>query len=243
MYIDRKWIYLIMGILLLTGVMDMLRGGAIINLLLTLPGLLVAITFHEYAHALAADKLGDDTPRRQNRLNLNPLSHLDPVGSVLLLFAGFGWGKPVEINPRNFDRNVSMSKGEAIVSAAGPITNMILALIFAIIYFFLVKFGTIWIVSTNLGTIVATIIKTTIYINIGLGVFNLLPFPPLDGSKIFINFMPYKIRSWLLEKQQIFYIIFLVIWLTWISSFIIRPVIDAIAQGIFWLVTKLFWFI
>lgn len=243
MYIDRKWIFLIMGILLLTGVTEMIMSGEIISLLLTLPGLLVAITFHEYAHALAADKLGDDTPRRQNRLNLNPLSHLDPVGSVLLLFAGFGWGKPVEINPRNFDRNISMSKGEAIVSAAGPIMNMILAFVFAIIYFFLLKFGNTWIATSNLGYIVALMINRVIYINIGLGVFNLLPFPPLDGSKIFVNFMPYKVRRWFIEKQQIFYIIFLVIWFTGLSSLIISPVINVISNGIFWLVSSIFSFI
>lgn len=243
MYIDRKWIYLIIGIMLLNGITGMIRGGEIIGLLLTLPGLLIAITFHEFAHAFAADKLGDDTPRRQNRLNLNPLSHLDPVGSILLLFAGFGWGKPVEINPRNFDKNVSMEKGEAIVSIAGPLTNIILAFIFTIIYFFLSKFGASWTLNSNIGGIIKLMIYTSIYINIGLGVFNLLPFPPLDGSKIFINFMPYNVRRWFIEKQHIFYIIFLIIWLTGLSSYIISPVIDAISNGIFWLVSTIFSFI
>lgn len=243
MYIDKRMIYVIMGILLLTGVSSMIRTGEIISLLLTLPGLLIAITFHEYAHALAADKLGDSTPRNQNRLNLNPLSHLDPVGSILLLFAGFGWGKPVQINPRNFDKKVSMSAGEAIVSAAGPIMNILLAFIFTIIYALLYKFAYIWLVTTTVGNIVELILQLTVYTNIGLGVFNLLPFPPLDGSKIFINFIPYKVRSWFIEKQQIFYIIFLVIWLTGISSYIISPAIKTISDGIFWIVSKIFSFI
>ena len=82
----------------------------LLGLLLTLPAVIIAITFHEYAHAFAADKLGDDTPRMQGRLNLNPMSHIDPAGFILLMFAGFGWGKPVQINPRNFDNKVTLRK-------------------------------------------------------------------------------------------------------------------------------------
>ena len=96
--------------------------------------MLIAITFHEFAHAFVADRLGDDTPRMQGRVNLNPISHIDPVGFVLLLFAGFGWGKPVQINPRNFDRKYSMEAGEAIVAFAGPLMNFILAIIFTLVY-------------------------------------------------------------------------------------------------------------
>lgn len=242
MYIDRKWIFLIIGISLLFGLSGMIRSGEIISLLLTLPGLLIAITFHEFAHAFAADKLGDDTPRRQNRLNLNPLSHLDPIGSILLLFAGFGWGKPVEINPRNFDKKVSMQNGEAIVAAAGPAMNMILAVIFTIIYICVLKFATLWVATSTIGNIIAIILKTTVYTNIGLGVFNLLPFPPLDGSKIFINFMPYNVRRWFIEKQQIFYIIFVFIWFTGISSYIISPVIATITNGLFGIISNIFSF-
>ena len=83
---------------------------SILSTLLTLPGVIIAITFHEFAHAYAADKLGDYTPRSQGRLNLNPTSHIDPIGFILLLVAGFGWGKPVQINPRNFDNKVTLRK-------------------------------------------------------------------------------------------------------------------------------------
>ena len=82
----------------------------LLALLLTLPAVIIAITFHEFAHAYAADKLGDYTPRSQGRLNLNPASHIDPIGFILLLLAGFGWGKPVQINPRNFDNKVTLRK-------------------------------------------------------------------------------------------------------------------------------------
>ena len=127
-------LYILLAILALFSIASM-RVNGILSLLLTLPGVLVAITFHEFAHAFAADKLGDDTPRMQGRLNLNPLNHLDPIGFFILLFVHIGWGKPVQINPRNFDRKISMSAGEAIVSFAGPLMNFILAIVFTIIYF------------------------------------------------------------------------------------------------------------
>ena len=128
--IDRKFIYILLGALVLMSLMNY-SSFDLLALLLTLPAVIVAITFHEYAHAFAADRLGDDTPRMQGRLNLNPMSHIDPVGFMLLMFAGFGWGKPVQINPRNFNRNVNMDKGEAIVSLAGPLMNFILAIVSA----------------------------------------------------------------------------------------------------------------
>ena len=104
---DRRMLYVIMAILIIMMLGRYLSNPAeLLNLLLTVPGVLIAITFHEYAHAFAADKLGDDTPRRQGRLTLNPLAHLDPIGSIMLLFAGFGWGKPVEVSPRNFNRKI-----------------------------------------------------------------------------------------------------------------------------------------
>lgn len=242
MYIDRKWLFIIMGILLIGGIIS-LSQARILSLILTLPGLLIAITFHEYAHAYTAVKLGDDTPRNQGRLSLNPLTHLDPVGSILLLFTGIGWGKPVQINPRNFDRKVTMEQGEAIVSVAGPLTNIVLAFILTIIYFFLGKYMSTWMYTTQIGILVNTLIQAAIFTNIGLGVFNLIPLPPLDGSKIFINFMPYNARRWIQEHEQIFYIVFLVIWFTGMASFIISPIIDGISSGIFWLVSKIFSFL
>lgn len=237
--IDKRLVYGILIILVIMGLVGFTQTK-LLNLLLTLPGLLIAITFHEFAHAYAADKLGDDTPRRQGRLNLNPFSHLDPVGSVLLLFAGFGWGKPVEINPRNFDKKVSMQTGEAIVSVAGPLMNLVLALLFTIIYAALYKFAGKSFLFTQTGAIIMIILQSTIFVNIGLGVFNLIPLPPLDGSKIFINFMPYNFRRWIVEHEQIFYFIFLGIWITGLAGIIISPIIEGLANGMFILVGKMF---
>ena len=88
--------------------------GALLALVLSIPGVIIAMTFHEFAHAWMADRLGDDTPRRQGRLTLNPFKHMEPIGMLMLLFAGFGWGKPVQVNPRNYNRNMSMEKADAI---------------------------------------------------------------------------------------------------------------------------------
>lgn len=229
--IDRKFIYILLGALAIMSLMSYSRIE-LLSLLLTLPAVIIAITFHEYAHALAADKLGDDTPRMQGRLNLNPMSHLDPVGFMLLMFAGFGWGKPVQINPRNFNRNVRMDKGEAIVSIAGPLMNFALAILFAIVLAAIYMFGSASFFYSTVGNIIYILLQELVIINIGLGVFNLIPLPPLDGSKIFINFMPYNTRRWILEHSQIFYYVFLALWITGLAGVIISPIINLLYDGL-----------
>lgn len=236
--LDKRFIYVILAIMVIMSISGM-SGNYLLSLLLTLPGVIIAITFHEFAHAYAAYQLGDDTPRMQGRLNLNPLSHMDPIGFVLLIFAHIGWGKPVQINPRNFDRKYSMSKGEAIVSVAGPLMNFVLALVFTIIYFVVLKFIP-GIMLTQWGGVIITILTSTIVVNVGLGVFNLIPLPPLDGSKIFRNFMSYNVKEWLDRYERVFYIIFLVLWITGLAGQIISPIIGFIANGLVSLVGMLF---
>ncbi len=240
MYIDRKILYIVLAIFIIMNVSQLLSDtNALLSLLLTLPAVLIAITFHEFAHAFAADKLGDDTARRQGRLNLNPLSHIDPIGMIMLIFAGFGWGKPVEIDPRNFNRNIKMPVAEAIVAAAGPIMNFILAIIFGVIYVSVMKFAPMFI-FTQVGGIVIILLRVCISINIGLGIFNLIPLPPLDGSKILAAFLPYNAKNWLEKYYNVFYIVFVVIWVTGIAGNIISPVISAVDKGLIYLITKLF---
>ena len=233
MFRDKRIIY---GLLIVLGIytiaMYLRSPMQLIGLLLTLPGVIIAITFHEFAHAFVADKLGDDTPRRQGRFTLNPLAHIDPIGFFMLIVAHFGWGKPVEINPRNFNRNVSMEKGEAIVSMAGPLMNFILAIISGLALGTLYTFASLSFISSTVGNIIYILLQELVVINIGLGVFNLLPFPPLDGSKIFINFMPYNVQRWLREHSQIFYIIFLILWISDLASIIISPIISALYRGL-----------
>ncbi len=167
----------------------------------------------------------------QGRLNLNPLSHIDPIGFVLLLFVGFGWGRPVAINPRNFSRKYSQEAGEAIVAAAGPIMNFLLAIVLMLIYCALFKFGTSFVVGT-IGGIITLMLQYAIIMNLGLGIFNLIPLPPLDGSKVLKNFLPYNAKQWLYEHEQIFYIVFLIIWVTGISGYIISPILNFTYSGL-----------
>ena len=147
-----------------------------ISLIITAISLIIAITIHEFSHALAADRLGDPTPRSQNRLSLNPLRHLDPMGTIMLILFHFGWGKPVQIDPYNL-RNPR--RDELIISLSGPLSNLILATLLALTINFLPQ--------TDFSF---ALISTTIQFNVILAIFNLVPIPPLDGSKILINLLP-----------------------------------------------------
>jgi len=236
---DKRILYIIIGILVVSSLMNMGTAG-ILGMLFTLPGVLLAITFHEFAHAYAADKLGDDTPRMQGRLNLNPTSHLDIFGFFMLLFAHIGWGKPVQINPRNFNRNISMDKGEAIVSFAGPLMNFILAIVLSFVYCIIYKFAGYVFITSTVGEVILTIISYAILVNVGLGVFNLIPLPPLDGSKILKNFLPYNAKYWFEQNEQMFYIVFIIIWITGIAGNIISPIIDWVTSGILTLALNIF---
>lgn len=138
--------------------------------------LVIAITIHEYSHALAADRLGDPTPRSLGRLSLNPLRHLDPLGTLMIFVLRFGWGKPVPIDAYNLK---NPRRDELIIALAGPVSNLILATLLSLL--------------SNLipqNFILLSFLFTLIQINIILAVFNLLPIPPLDGSKIFLNLLP-----------------------------------------------------
>ena len=230
---DKRVIYVVIAILVLSTIMTYISNpGALFGLLASIPGVLIAITFHEFAHGFAAYKLGDNTAKNEGRLSLNPFDHLDPIGSLMLLFAGFGWGKPVHVNPRNYTRKISMEKGEAIVSAAGPIMNLLLAIIFTLIYYAIYKFAGAEFLSSTIGGIIMLLISATISVNIGLGVFNLIPLPPLDGSKIIMPFLPYKAKEWFVNNEQLFSLIFVILWITGIAGIIISPAINWITTGI-----------
>ncbi|HOE74448.1 MAG TPA: site-2 protease family protein [bacterium] len=138
--------------------------------LVIIGGLIIALAFHEAAHAFVAYKLGDSTAKMAGRLTINPLKHLDPFGTLALIFFRFGWGKPVPVNPRNF-KNPAV--GNLLVALAGPATNILIALVLGGITFLLPP-----------NSLLTLVISTVVYINILLAFFNLLPIPPLDGSKI-----------------------------------------------------------
>ncbi|MBO5397789.1 MAG: site-2 protease family protein [Clostridia bacterium] len=232
---DKRVLYVILAVLVVTSLASM-TSGAWLNLLLTLPAVVIAITFHEYAHAWMADRLGDTTPRSQGRLTLNPLAHLDPVGSILLIFAHVGWGKPVQINPNNFTSNKSKGACEALVSFAGPAMNFIIAIILTLVSMLLTSLAPASFLYSSAGNVIGILIYVTITVNIGLGVFNLIPLPPLDGEKIFRNFLPYRALQWLDRNAYTLNLIFMVLWITGLLGVVVSPVIEVIQSGIFWLV-------
>ncbi len=149
-------------------------------LILLIPILLFSLCFHEFSHAYSAFKLGDNTAERMGRLTLHPLSHLDLMGSLMILFVGFGWAKPVPVNPYNLS---NPRRDMMIVAAAGPLSNLLLALIGGV--FFRIITNTSLLLNLSNSEIIIQITYYFIYINIALAIFNLIPIPPLDGSQIF----------------------------------------------------------
>ncbi len=240
--LDRKSIYIFIGIILL---ITLLNAGTfdIMITLLTLPGVILAMSFHEFAHAFVAYKLGDTTPKEQGRVTLDPIKHLDPIGTFLLIFAHLGWGKPVEINPNNFSK-ISKGKGEVLVALAGPVMNFILAFILTIIFYAIIVFGGVEVLTSMAGINVASIVLTMIYyaivVNIGLGVFNLIPIPPLDGSKIFLRLLPWKAQRWINENILYIQLIFMFLFVFNIFTYITAPVIEIVLTGIEFIVSKIF---
>ncbi len=155
--------------------------------------LLLSLTVHEYAHAWAAYQLGDDTAARMGRLTLNPVVHMDPLGTFLLPMLGipFGWAKPVPVNPLRFRRDITMPTGMAITAAAGPLSNVLLAVICAVIYGLWAR---LYPVGIETQPAVAHLLLVGIQMNVGLALFNMLPIPPLDGSRVIEPALPFNWR-------------------------------------------------
>ena len=160
--------------------------------------LVISLTVHEFAHAYTAVQLGDDTPRQLGRLTLNPLAHLDPIGSLLFIIAGFGWAKPVPVNPYNLRNGPKM--GMVIVAAAGPFSNFVLAALAAIPFRMNIVPD---IGGTALTPSVSEFMVQFIYLNLVLMLFNLIPIPPLDGSKILRGFAPNEWDGFLSQLERL----------------------------------------
>ncbi|MBR3267599.1 MAG: site-2 protease family protein [Oscillospiraceae bacterium] len=203
---------------------DLLHGHfdqeTLIELFAHLVIIFMILPLHELAHAWTAYKLGDDTASRQGRMTLNPIAHIDPIGAILLLLTGFGWAKPVPINPARFDRKHSMRFGVAITALAGPLSNLIAAFIgmVAFRFYLLSDFFKRGLIDSylsggelNTALIIRLFFQFFIIVNIGLAVFNLIPIPPLDGSKIVGYFTPAKFDKWLIQNEQIIRMVFLII--------------------------------
>ncbi len=199
------------------------------NIITNLPYMLVtlaiAFTVHEYAHAYAAYKFGDQTAKNQGRLTLNPLVHIDPIGAIFLILFGFGWAKPVPVN-RFFFKNPRLNG--IIVSIVGPLSNLVLAFVAVLIVLFIQQF--------NLGMMIPyfifKFISIFININVLLFVFNLLPFPPLDGYRIIEDLVNPELRAKMTQYEQYGVLIFLILVITPLGNYTIDPILYNLVPSI-----------
>ena len=193
--------------------LDIIRGGnfslanLIIYLISTAAVIFITLPIHEWAHGFAATRLGDPTPRWQGRLSLNPLAHLDPMGSLCILLFGFGWAKPVSVNPRYFK---NIKTGMAITALAGPLSNLIMGFI-AVLLGNLMVWITL-ITDIEIFYYIAIFFVFVAKINISLAVFNLIPIPPLDGSRILGVILPDRIYYRIMQYERyLFYLVILLL--------------------------------
>jgi Zn-dependent protease len=194
----------------------------ILQLLLLVPAFLIAVTVHELAHGLVADGLGDPTARRLGRITLNPLPHIDPLGAIAFLLAGFGWAKPVPVDAHNLKRPV---RDMAWIAAAGPLSNFFIAFV-GLVAFVLVRrhLGIPFLAEPLTG-----ILEAVFRFNLVLGIFNLIPLPPLDGGHFLPYFLPQRSWSMLHQLEQYGPFVLLLLVMTGATGYIIRPVLNAVA--------------
>ena len=206
----------------------------IVYIISSLMVIFLVMPLHEWAHGFVAYKLGDRTAKYQKRLTLNPLAHIDYLGAAMILLIGFGWAKPVPVDPRNFK---NPKRDMALTALAGPVSNLLAAvvsgLISNLIVMIMIKTG-----NSSLSTgfvYVLLFFRYLMMINASLAVFNFIPIPPLDGSKILMAFLPYKAIFWIERHQTYITMIFMVAVLMGGVSNIIYPVQEWLCNGINWL--------
>ena len=210
--------------------MSSLRSGGFSNptewlmdKILLLPGIVIGLSFHEFGHAAVAYKLGDNTPKLQGRVTLNPMAHIDWMGLAALFFCGFGWGQPVQINPFNFKHR---RRDELFVALAGVVMNLLLAAAFVVIAKIVVMAGSNWIMNTTLGMGVWQIILYAIQINLVLMIFNLIPCPPLDRFNIIANIVGFAGSEtyWRIYRYGSWILVLIII--TGITGMVISPCVQ-----------------
>lgn len=191
-------------------------GFNLMEMVAGLPGLIMALALHEYAHARVAVAMGDFTPKMMGRLTLNPMAHIDPIGLVVLLIARFGWAKPVVINPHNFhDRK----KGEILVALAGPAMNFLLAFLALGVMIFLNNT-----MRMEMSYGLRAVLWLIVVYNINFGIFNLIPLPPLDGSRILMAVLPAEMQYRFAAVERYSMIIFIIFIATPILGYILVPI-------------------
>ncbi len=222
-------------------IFNLINGGrdALISLLLSLPVIIIALCVHETAHGYVAYKMGDPTAKNLGRLTLNPLKHLDPLGTLAMLVFGFGWAKPVPINARNFN---NPRVGMALTGIAGPISNLILGLISCVLYSMSNVAYWVLIVKGASESVTTVIYVLTLLffvgasLNFGLMAFNLIPIPPFDGSRFFYLLLPQRLYFKVMQYEQYIMIAILLLFLA-LSRVGLSP-ISFVSNGLFELVSE-----
>ncbi|MFR5966908.1 MAG: site-2 protease family protein [Oscillospiraceae bacterium] len=206
-----------------------LDWSVLTNLLLSVVPALICITLHELAHGYVAYRLGDDTAKRAGRLTLNPLRHIDIMGLLMMIVFKFGWAKPVPVNMWKFK---NPKKGMAITAAAGPIANLLIALVFLFLYGFL--FALLHRPGRSLNWLLE-MLYITAYLSIALAIFNIIPIPPLDGSKVLFSCISDRSYTKLMYYERYGMIILLVLVLL-----LSRTSLDPLSRAAYWVMDKLF---
>lgn len=200
---------------------DIFTREGLIQFLYFLPALLLSLSIHEFGHAIVAYKLGDRSQKERGRLTLSPFAHIDWFGFISIALIGIGWGKPVMVDDRNFKKR---GKGNMLVALAGPMFNLVLAIVVTIILKILMETGALAsMAATSVGAIIVDILMLTIQFNVVFAVFNLIPLPPFDGSKVLYYFLPYKAKQWFDRLEQYSFWILLVLFITDWYIYIITP--------------------
>lgn len=206
-------------------IVNIINGGFdLMHTLISLPGIIIGLSFHEFAHGAVSYVLGDPTPKLQGRLTISPLAHIDPIGFLCLMFAGFGWGVPVQIDPRYYKHR---RRDEFLVSIAGVTMNLLIAVLFSLLIRALFMMNPAWL-GGEVGSILIEMLIQVVLINIVLMVFNLIPVPPLDGFGLVTELFNLRKYDWYWKVYEYGFPILMVLIIFNVTDQILTPAVSGI---------------